>query len=166
MHLHPPAQIITRPAVHAHWICWWFLPGWLYALVESTMSWPAIVGTVDRRGYDGQQEDTICDACRACQVIWSSTLEPVFHWFLLNGYAYKLLRSLWWHRQTTDNLITLYTPCMCAWVITWLLTQVYNITIASGFILSINVYYSHVTQRDWVLAYGKTATYLMYKTNW
>ena len=38
------------------------------------------VGTVSGRGYDGQQEDAICDIRGPWQMI-QSTFKPVFRWF-------------------------------------------------------------------------------------
>ena len=80
-------------------------------------TWPAVlmlVGTINGRGYDGQQNDVICDVCGPCQMIWS-TFKLVFRWFQLIGYAYGLLRCLdveiwwflWWQWRLWDRPITL-----------------------------------------------------------
>ena len=53
---------------------WWSLPGNLCAWAEN--KWPA-VGTVNGRGYDGQQIDAICDAHGPCKMI-QSILKPFF----------------------------------------------------------------------------------------
>ena len=41
-----------------------------------------MMGTVDRRGYGGQQKDIICDACGLYPSIWC-TLKPVFRQFIV-----------------------------------------------------------------------------------
>ena len=75
------------------------------------------VGTVDGHGYDGQQEDAICDVRGSWQTI-QSTFKPVYCWFRLIGYAYKLLRCLdleiwqflWWQQTETDRQTNYFTP--------------------------------------------------------
>ena len=84
---------------------------------EST--WPAIVlvqvDPVNGHGYDGQQEDAICNVCGLWQTI-QSTFKPVFRWFRLIGYAYELLRCLdlkiWWFSwwQQTDRQMDYFIP--------------------------------------------------------
>ena len=64
----------TRPVVHMskkHMAC--------NVLVQ--------VGMVDGRGYDGQQEDAICEVCGLWQMI-QSIFKPVCRRFQLIGYAY------------------------------------------------------------------------------
>ena len=50
-----------------------------------------VVGTVDRRGYGGQQKGTICDARGPYPSIWR-TLKPVFRQIRLICWAYESLR--------------------------------------------------------------------------
>ena len=98
--------IYTRPVVHMsrkHMAC--------SMLVQ--------VGRIDGYGYDGQQEDTICDVHGPWQTI-QSTFKPVFRWFWLIGYTYELLKCLdletwqfsWWPQmdRRTDRQTDYFTP--------------------------------------------------------
>ena len=90
-------------------------------LTISTMQYASIVqvGMVDGCGYDGRQEDAICDVRESWQTI-QSMFKPVFRWFRLIGYAYKLLRCLdleiwrfsWW-QQMDRHVDWLLYPCAC-----------------------------------------------------
>ena len=44
---------------------------------EQRNTWPAVVGMVNGRGYDGQWIDAFCDTHRPCQMI-RRILKPVF----------------------------------------------------------------------------------------
>ena len=67
------------------------------------------VGMVDGCGYDGQQNNAICDVCEPCQTIEAHSSQ-FFADFQLIGYAYELLKcphvEIWrfsWRRQQTDR---------------------------------------------------------------
>ena len=101
------------------------------------MAWVQ-VGTVDGHGYDGQQVDTICDICGSWQMI-QSTFKPVFRWFWLIGYTYKLFRCLDLDRQT-DRWTDYFTPAHARGVKRGVFPQVViahniGITIGHGVIL-------------------------------
>ena len=68
-----------------------------------------IVGTVDGRGYSGQQNYTICDACRLCHLILR-TLKSVFDRFIeltTHGPESPYLATFVSTTMTTTELIAL-----------------------------------------------------------
>ena len=61
-----------------------------------------IVGTVNRRGYCGQQKDTICDAHGPYPSIWRA-LKPVFHQIRLIRCTYDTYISRYGDFCANDN---------------------------------------------------------------
>ena len=70
------------------------------------------MGYVDGRGYNGQLNYTICDACRLCHLILS-ILKPIFWRIQQNCCIHNLLRCLdiqiWQYLNRTNY----FTPCTC-----------------------------------------------------
>ena len=72
-----------------------------------------IVSMVDGRGYDCQQEDTICDACRPCYLI-RSALMPILGQVRLIRCAYESLTCLHleiWRLFVDKTMTWLIIPC-------------------------------------------------------
>ena len=82
----------------------------------------ALMGTVDRRGYSGQQKGTICDAHGLYPSIWrTSQFFAEFDWFVMSDldayiskYGNFCANDNDNDNNNNDDIIDYLAPCACA----------------------------------------------------